>query len=93
MAASTQRQAAGPNPTSSQTQLALPGTQTQTQPAAILRLRGGHNPTGRSVQWSEDVVDNEGLGRKTSKGKSSRVSGMRQFDDLMWVWGWKANSL
>ncbi|GAB0141455.1 hypothetical protein EsHS_00002048 [Epichloe bromicola] len=32
-----------------------------------LRLRGGHNATGRSVQWAEDVVDNEGLGRKSSK--------------------------
>jgi protein phosphatase 1 regulatory subunit 11 len=74
MAASTQRQGAPPNLTSSQTQLATPSlsqtqTETQIQPAAILRLRGGHNPTGRSVQWSEDVVDNEGLGRKKSKGK------------------------
>ncbi|KAG6208575.1 hypothetical protein E4U35_008270 [Claviceps purpurea] len=57
-------------------------TQTQTQthaqtpqsssshaasPPRTLRLRGEHPPRGRSVQWSEDVVDNEGLGRKSSK--------------------------
>ncbi|KAL2160253.1 hypothetical protein VTH06DRAFT_1426 [Thermothelomyces fergusii] len=41
--------------------------QTQTQPQAILRLRGAHAPTRRSVQWRSDVVDNEGLGRKKSK--------------------------
>lgn len=34
----------------------------------ILRLRGGHTANGRSVQWADDVVDNEGLGRKSSKG-------------------------
>jgi protein phosphatase 1 regulatory subunit 11 len=51
-------------------------TETQTEaPAhaptqAILRLRGAHNPSGRSVQWRSDVVDNEGLGRKSSKGMS-----------------------
>lgn len=52
--------------TQSQTQ-----TQTQTeaptQARAVLRLRGAHVP-GRSVQWAENVVDNEGLGRKSSKG-------------------------
>jgi len=42
--------------------------QTQTEPQAILRLRGAPPPTNRSVQWAEDVVDNEGLGRKKSKG-------------------------
>ncbi|KAG6178778.1 hypothetical protein E4U10_008071 [Claviceps purpurea] len=36
-------------------------------PPRTLRLRGEHPPRGRSVQWSEDVVDNEGLGRKSSK--------------------------
>ncbi|KAG6040835.1 hypothetical protein E4U41_006877 [Claviceps citrina] len=33
----------------------------------VLRLRGETAATGRSVQWAEDVVDNEGLGRKSSK--------------------------
>ena len=55
------------------------GSQTQTQtsiPAeadveqtAVLRLRGEHEPgTTRTIHWAEDVVDNEGLGRKSSKG-------------------------
>ncbi|QYT01458.1 Type 1 phosphatases regulator [Trichoderma simmonsii] len=39
----------------------------ESSPRVILRLRGGHTSTGRSVQWAEDVVDNEGLGRKSSK--------------------------
>jgi hypothetical protein len=45
----------------------------------ILRLRGaneegngsmeeGGRGRGRRIQWAEDVVDNEGLGRKSSKG-------------------------
>lgn len=43
--------------------------QTETErPTAVLRLRGAHTSDGRSVQWAEDVVDNEGLGRKSSKG-------------------------
>ncbi|EFY87425.1 Type 1 phosphatases regulator ypi1 [Metarhizium acridum CQMa 102] len=59
-----QRQRAAPAPSTSQTQTQT-GSQTDTQ--RILRLRGGHNANGRSVQWAEDVVDNEGLGRKSSK--------------------------
>ncbi|KAG9244019.1 type 1 phosphatases regulator ypi-1 [Calycina marina] len=43
-------------------------TQTQTQ-APVLRLRGVTQPknVGRRVQWTEDTVNNEGLGRKSSK--------------------------
>lgn len=37
------------------------------QPAAILRLRGAQR-NDRTVQWAENVVDNEGLNRKKSKG-------------------------
>ena len=34
----------------------------------MLRLRGAHDPSARRrIQWAEDVVDNEGLGRKSSK--------------------------
>ena len=55
------------------------GSQTQTQTStpigtgpnttAVLRLRGAHEPgTRRQIHWAEDVVDNEGLGRKSSKG-------------------------
>ncbi|KAL2149569.1 hypothetical protein VTH82DRAFT_8220 [Thermothelomyces myriococcoides] len=55
-------------PTLSQTQTAeTTSQQTETQPQAILRLRGAHAPTRRSVKWRSDVVDNEGLGKKKSK--------------------------
>ncbi len=45
---------------------------------ATLRLRGAHDPAegrrrqrrGPAIRWAEDVVDNEGLGRKSSKGVS-----------------------
>ena len=41
----------------------------------VLRLRGAHEASGsnkntsnrRRIQWAEDVVDNEGLGRQSSK--------------------------
>jgi hypothetical protein len=64
------------------------GSQTQTQTntdtsgtTAVLRLRGAHEPgTRRAVQWAEDVVDNEGLGRKSSKGMFISVP-------LRWVAG------
>ncbi|KAK4166206.1 phosphatase inhibitor-domain-containing protein, partial [Cladorrhinum sp. PSN259] len=51
----------------SSTQTAQPLARTQTEPQAILRLRGAHVPTRRSVQWDSNVVDNEGLNRKKSK--------------------------
>ena len=62
------------------------GSQTQTETStpvdsggegettAVLRLRGAPEPrAGARVQWAEDVVDNEGLGRKSSKGMSSTI--------------------
>ncbi|KAI2642183.1 phosphatase inhibitor-domain-containing protein [Xylaria nigripes] len=33
----------------------------------ILRLRGANPPSSNRVQWAENVIDNEGLGRKSSK--------------------------
>ncbi|KAL2071273.1 hypothetical protein VTL71DRAFT_12508 [Oculimacula yallundae] len=47
-------------------------TQTQTPTQAILHLRGApldseRGSSRRRIQWAEDVVDNEGLGRKKSK--------------------------
>lgn len=33
-------------------------------------MRGRHSSGARSVQWAEDVVDNEHLKRKKSKGDS-----------------------
>lgn len=41
----------------------------RTETPRTLRLRGAGHGDGRSVQWAEDVVDNEGLGRKSSKGR------------------------
>jgi protein phosphatase 1 regulatory subunit 11 len=68
MASEPQQQRRG-TPTASQTQTI---TSLPSQPGAptVLRLRGAHNPTRRRIQWAEDVVDNEGLGRKKSKGMS-----------------------
>ncbi|KAJ8116897.1 hypothetical protein ONZ43_g4338 [Nemania bipapillata] len=45
------------------------GTQagTATPAPTILRLRGAHAPSTQRVQWAESVIDNEGLGRKSSK--------------------------
>lgn len=38
------------------------------EPHLVLRLRGAHEPRRRRhIQWSEDTVDNEGMGRKSSK--------------------------
>ena len=36
-------------------------------PAGSLRLRGGPRRTRQRVAWNEDVVDNEGAGKKKSK--------------------------
>lgn len=38
-------------------------------PQPVLRLRGGPR-SARRVTWTEEVVDNEGKGRKKSKSKS-----------------------
>lgn len=47
--------------------------------SGTLRLRGEGNalvsntnqeePSTRHIRWSEDVVDNEGMGKKSSKGE------------------------
>lgn len=56
------------------TRSAGPGTASQTQTQAqtqspILRLRGAQRNRGPRVQWAESVVDNEGMGKKSSKGE------------------------
>ncbi|TQV97648.1 hypothetical protein V2A60_006612 [Cordyceps javanica] len=57
-----------PTASASQTTTVATTSQNITDSAPrILRLRGRHNSNGRSVQWADDVVDNEGLGRKSSK--------------------------
>ncbi|MBE3048072.1 hypothetical protein IMZ48_37305 [Candidatus Bathyarchaeota archaeon] len=53
--------------TQTQTQTVTPPEQAGAPPAPILRLRGAHT-SRRRVQWTEDVVDNEKLNRKKSKG-------------------------
>lgn len=66
----TDRQSQQAAPTASQTttqRAAEPERRTETP--RTLRLRGASHANGRSVQWVEDVVDNEGLGRKSSKGR------------------------
>ncbi|KAJ2907157.1 Type 1 phosphatases regulator ypi-1 like protein [Zalerion maritima] len=64
------------NPGSGIARTATPssGSQTVTQShlrshsrQPILRLRGANLTSGPRVQWADDVVDNEGLGRKKSK--------------------------
>ncbi|KAK6083589.1 protein phosphatase inhibitor [Seiridium cupressi] len=90
----TLRQPDAPS-TGSQTQTTT-GTQSAEIPPAptqpILRLRGAHTSSGPRVQWAETVVDNEGLGRKSSKvcciyhapravGESSSESSSDDSDD------------
>jgi hypothetical protein len=68
----SQRQQTGtgsaPGPSRVVTEPARSEIDSQPEAPTILRLRGRHHPDGRTVQWAEDVVDNEGLGRKSSKG-------------------------
>ncbi|KEY70398.1 hypothetical protein S7711_06566 [Stachybotrys chartarum IBT 7711] len=51
------------------------GSGSNTRSPRVLRLRGQHTQhsqetsNGRAVQWADDVVDNEGMGRKSSKGQ------------------------
>lgn len=44
-----------------------PVSSTDPAPLGVLMLRGGPRRTRRRVAWDEDVVDNEGAGRKKSK--------------------------
>jgi len=65
-----------PSRASNTSETSTTATQTQTNPytsTPVLRLRAtGPAPSARRrIQWAEDVVDNEGLGRKRSKGTLS----------------------
>jgi protein phosphatase 1 regulatory subunit 11 len=65
-----------------QIQRRAPASTTTAPAQAVLHLRGttrqsedvegdvdsADGRSGRRIQWAEDVVDNEGLGRKSSKG-------------------------
>lgn len=58
---------AAPSATSG-SQTILQSEQTPNQPpSATLRLRATGPETRRHIQWAEDVVDNEGMGKKSSK--------------------------
>ncbi|EXJ81756.1 hypothetical protein A1O1_07821 [Capronia coronata CBS 617.96] len=73
-AASARRAATG-----SATQTIIPAESASSRSVSpeplVLRLRGAHDASGgatararrRGISWAEDVVDNEGLGRKSSK--------------------------
>ena len=56
-----------------QTVTVAPSRITTAQPTLRLRgqVRGPEERTenARGIRWAEDVVDNEGLGRKSSKGE------------------------
>jgi hypothetical protein len=43
----------------------------QTSTVGTIRLRGGPRRIRQHVAWEEDVVDNEGSGKKSSKSASS----------------------
>lgn len=78
----TQTRLQGQAQTAPQNRGSLTITQSQSNTnTPVLRLRGAPNTEsessvdgatglgrGRRIQWAEDVVDNEGLGRKKSKG-------------------------
>lgn len=66
-----QQQQSAPAPSQTQTEQATkaPEPEASTPAPRVLRLRGANQSNGRAVQWAEDVVDNEGLGRKSSKGE------------------------
>ena len=67
-----------PSPAASSQVLQVPDDQSAIRISGTLRLRGedSSNPSGintgsapdRHIRWSHDVVDNEGLGKKSSKG-------------------------
>jgi protein phosphatase 1 regulatory subunit 11 len=56
-----------------------PGAPSTIHVSGTLRLRAENEPTveettedmgsHRHIRWSEDVIDNEGMGKKSSKGK------------------------
>lgn len=38
-------------------------------PDGVLRLRGAGDPTSRRVVWTDDTIDNEHMGKKSSKSE------------------------
>ena len=62
----TQASAPSSNAAQTVTQL-IAETRPFTLPDGTLRLRGA-STDDRRVMWAEDVIDNEGMGKKKSKG-------------------------
>lgn len=58
-----------PTRTSTATLTQTQTTPTDTSPQTVLQLRAGPS-TERRVVWTEETVDNEGLGKKKSKSES-----------------------
>ncbi|KAJ5086297.1 hypothetical protein NUU61_007604 [Penicillium alfredii] len=60
-----------------QTTTEAPSDSSVVQVSGTLRLRGDDTPaetsgepsSARHIRWGEDVIDNEGMGKKSSKGK------------------------
>lgn len=80
-----QTQHTQPTPSTATSTVTTPRTASPAprEPDGTLRLRGGPVEE-RRVQWGEDVIDNEGLGRKKSKGMAPvfRLAGDRAKTDV-----------
>jgi protein phosphatase 1 regulatory subunit 11 len=82
-AATTSSRAPPPSGLLARSAMAATASQTQTQAPTlvqvrqpVLRLRGAETGvrSKKRIQWAEDVIDNEGLGRKSSKGNDALPS-------------------
>jgi protein phosphatase 1 regulatory subunit 11 len=51
-------------------------------PQGVLRLRAEPSER-RRIQWAEDVIDNEGMGKKSSKGSASLPTALGVSADLV----------
>jgi protein phosphatase 1 regulatory subunit 11 len=61
-----------PNPSGSTTQVRPQPVLRLSAPSGTLRLRA-EPAEERHIQWAEDVVDNEGMGKKSSKGMAAQI--------------------
>ncbi|EEY15496.1 conserved hypothetical protein [Verticillium alfalfae VaMs.102] len=88
MASAAQRPPQRGSPAPSQTQTVTTAPVRPNTHQTTLRLRGAHAPARPSVQWADDVVDNEGLGRKKSKdavadkGKEKRLPSPNAYERI-----------
>lgn len=66
-------QTANPSPGSSVLEIRPQPVLRLSAPSGTLRLRA-EPAERRHIQWAEDVVDNEGMGKKSSKGMPPHVT-------------------